>query len=204
MTRVFQDVTKALRPSVVSVGSYRRSASRSPGARDSDVPEELRRFFGEDGLRRFFRNPPSRPGPEQRGLGTGVLVSADGHVLTNNHVIAGADEVTVTLDDERTLPATAVGADPETDLAVLDIDAEGLVPAELGDSDALEVGQWVLAMGSPFGLRQTITAGIISATGRANVGSFRRALAANDPGQGVRLRVERQWLRRYVYLKTED
>ncbi len=158
----FLNVSDALRPSVVSVNSVRRVQARQP--QRPDLPDELRRFFGDD----FFGPSPS-PGPrgrERRGLGSGVIYSPDGYLLTNNHVVADADEVEITLSDGRTLPAEVVGTDPRTDLAVLKIDAGELVAAPLGDSDATQVGEWVLAMGSPFGLEQTVTAGIISAKGR--------------------------------------
>ncbi len=158
----FLNVSDALRPSVVSVNSVQRVQARQP--RRQDLPEEFRRFFGDD----FFAPFPS-PGPqgrERRGLGSGVIYSSDGYIVTNNHVVADADEVEITLSDGRKLPAEVVGTDPRTDLAVLKIDAGELVPAPLGDSDATQVGEWVLAMGSPFGLEQTVTAGIISAKGR--------------------------------------
>ena len=158
----FLNVSDALRPSVVSVNSVQRVQARQP--RRPDLPDELRRFFGDD----FFTPFPS-PGPqgrERRGLGSGVIYSSDGYILTNNHVVADADEVEITLSDGRKLPAEVVGTDPRTDLAVLKIDAGELVAAPLGDSDATQVGEWVLAMGSPFGLEQTVTAGIISAKGR--------------------------------------
>src|SRR5690606_20241186 len=108
-------------------------------------------------------------------------------VLTNNHVVAGADEVSVTLSNGRQYKAEVIGTDKATDIAVLKIDASGLVPAQLGDSSTIEVGQWVLAIGSPMGLSETVTAGIISAKGRANVGiadyeDFIQTDAAINPG----------------------
>jgi serine protease Do len=116
-----------------------------------------------------------------------VIVSEDGIILTNNHVIADADEVTVRLADDREFPAKIVGTDPKTDLGVLKIDADDLVPATLGDSDRLEVGEWVLTIGSPFGLSETLTAGIVSAKGRGTVGlvdygDFIQTDAAINPG----------------------
>jgi hypothetical protein len=99
-----------------------------------------------------------------------VIVSQDGYILTNNHVVDGMDEVKVTLSDHRSFTAKIVGTDPKTDLAVLKIDATSLAAAELGDSKAMQVGDWVVAIGSPFGLDMTVTAGIVSATGRSNVG----------------------------------
>ncbi len=105
-----------------------------------------------------------------RGLGSGVIVSADGYILTNNHVVEGATTLTVTLHDDRRIDAKLVGTDPHTDLAVIKIEAKDLSPATLGRSDPLRVGQFVIAIGSPFGLERTVTAGIISAKGRGRMG----------------------------------
>jgi serine protease Do len=121
------------------------------------------------------------------GQGTGVIASTDGLVVTNNHVIAGADEVKVVLHDGREAMGTVVGADPDTDLAVLRIEASDLVPAKFGDSEESQVGDWVIALGSPFGLSQTVTAGIVSALGREGVGLARfenyiQTDAAINPG----------------------
>jgi len=158
----FAPVVKQVAPSVVTVSTSRavkRMQTNLPeGMR---VPEEMRRFFEQD----------QRPGgrmPDRQGLGSGVIVSKDGYILTNNHVIAGAQVITVTLPD-RHEPMTAklIGADPKSDLAVLKIDAGGTLPAiTLGDSDKIEVGDVVLAVGNPFGVGQTVTSGIISARGR--------------------------------------
>lgn len=191
LSQAFQHVARALRPSVVSVSSVRRVQVSGPQIRgfDSQIPEDFRRFFGNDDiLGRFFFDVPSAPrGFEQHGLGSGVIVSSDGYILTNNHVVEGADEVTVTLSDQRQLPAEVVGTDRATDVAVLKVETTGLYPAKLGDSSSLQVGEWALAIGSPFGLDQTVTAGIISAIGRANVGiteyeDFIQTDAAINPG----------------------
>jgi len=187
-SQAFQHVVKAVRPSVVNINSTKRiaPAERGQRRRDMQVPEEFRRFFGED-LDRFFENPSPRGGIVQQGLGSGVIVSKDGYVLTNNHVIAGADEVTVKLVDGRTFVGKTVGTDAHTEVAVLKIEASGLIPAEFADSDAIEVGEWVLAVGNPFGLDQTVTAGIVSAKGRSGVGitrfeDFIQTDAAINPG----------------------
>jgi serine protease Do len=191
LSEAFKHVARVLRPSVVSVSSIRRLQVSGPQGRrfDSQMPEELRRFFGDDDLLdRFFFDIPSAPrGFEQHGLGSGVIVSADGYILTNSHVVQGADEVTVTLSDKRQLTAEIVGTDKATDVAVLKVEASDLHPAKLGDSSTLQVGEWALAVGSPFGLDQTVTAGIISAVGRANVGitdyeDFIQTDAAINPG----------------------
>jgi serine protease Do len=184
----FREVAKTIRPSVVSISSVTRAESGGAGGAGggAGLPPELRQFFGDEEFERFFefRGPRDQ---EQRGLGSGVVVSADGYVLTNFHVVGEADQVDVRLSDGREFRAKIVGGDKSTDIAVLKIDANNLSPARLGDSDALEAGEWVLAMGSPFGLNQTLTAGIISATGRKNVGitdyeDFVQTDAAINPG----------------------
>lgn len=132
---------------------------------------------------------PAQP-QDQVGLGSGVIIRPDGYIVTNNHVINGADQVEVTLFDNRVFPATVVGADPATDLALLKVQAEDLPAVEMGDSDDLRVGDWVLAIGSPYDLRSTITAGIVSAKGRSfpnydgqyRVESFIQTDAAVNPG----------------------
>jgi len=130
---------------------------------------------------------PPEEGSQGIGLGSGVVVSADGYLLTNNHVIAGADAIAVGLPDGQTAKAKVIGADPETDLAVLRIDARGLKPIALGDSDKVQIGDVVLAIGNPFGVGQTVTQGIVSATGRNRVGintfeNFIQTDAAINPG----------------------
>lgn len=118
---------------------------------------------------------------QDSGLGSGVIVSDDGYVITNNHVIANAEQLEVRLIDGRSYLANVVGSDPETDVAVLKIDAEHLVSASFGDSDGLEVGDWVLAVGSPFGLSNTVTAGIVSALGRQGVLEQTQRMNPNQP-----------------------
>ena len=111
----------------------------------------------------------------QSGLGSGVIVAADGVIVTNNHVIEGADRLEVTLNDNRSFDATVVGTDPTTDLAVIRIDADDLHVIPMGDSENLKVGEWVLAVGNPFGLTSTVTAGIVSAKARniSSIAGFR-------------------------------
>ena len=190
LSSAFQQTAKALRPSVVTISSVQR-VERSPlrGGQQfqgRQMPEEFRRFFGDD-LERFFEFPQQQGTFEQRGLGSGVIVDAKGLIITNDHVVRDADEVTVTLSDGREFRAEVVGHDAATDIAVLKIDASGLVAAPFGNSDAAEVGQWVLAIGSPMELDQTVTAGIISAKGRANLQiadyeDFIQTDAAINPG----------------------
>ncbi|MEM6978972.1 MAG: Do family serine endopeptidase [Planctomycetota bacterium] len=156
----FRNVADALRPSVVSI------SVTSDGGRDM---AELRRQL-PPGFEDFFerRGDPRRGNarPSRQGQGSGVIVRADGYILTNNHVVADAYEVTVELSDGRQAQADIVGTDPETDLAVLRIDLPDLRPVVMGDSEAIRVGDWVMAIGSPFGLDQTVTAGIISGKNR--------------------------------------
>jgi serine protease Do len=123
----------------------------------------------------------------RNGQGTGFVVCTDGYIVTNNHVVSGAEELTVSFADDRKLDATLVGSDPDTDLAVIKVEADDLEPVRFGDSDTLEIGEWVIAVGSPFGLEQTVTAGIVSATGRSQIGlaayeSYIQTDAAINPG----------------------
>lgn len=172
LSSAFKHVAKLVQPSVVFIGTIsREQVTLSP--REQML---LRRGV--------LRQPAPR---ERRGAGTGVILSTQGHIVTNNHVVDGADEILIRLADGREFIASPVGVDPDTDLAVVRIDAPGLVPARLGDSDALDVGEWVLALGNPFGLEQTVTAGIVSAKGRAGVGLARyenyiQTDAAINPG----------------------
>ena len=124
-------------------------------------------FGGEDFFRNFLDPRQQRPRTyKQNSLGSGFIISSDGYIVTNNHVVKNADQITVKLFDETEYEAKVVGADPNTDLALIKIDAEDLTPLKLGSSHDLEVGTWVVAIGSPFGLEQTVTAGIVSAKGR--------------------------------------
>jgi serine protease Do len=148
----FERAAERIRPSVVTIFALRRLT-----AEPDPYLEELWRAFGADA---------SNIGTAevvQRGLGSGLIVSADGDVVTNDHVIGGADEVVVQLPNGKRLPARVVGRDEHTDLAMIRIEAGGLTPARLADSDRLRIGQWVIAAGNPFGLTSTITAGIVSA-----------------------------------------
>lgn len=199
LSQAFKLTAQAVRPSVVSISSVKKVRMLNPRLRQRPgapgmpgipgVPDELRRFFGDEPFERMFPQMPQTPEDfNQEGLGSGVIVTADGLILTNNHVVAGADEVTVTTADARQLRAKIVGADRATDVAVLKVDAKDLVPAPLGNSDSLEVGDWVMAIGSPLGFSQTVTAGIISAMGRqvgvTNGGyeDFLQTDAAINPG----------------------
>ena len=142
------------------------------------------------GFEEFFRNmPPMQQEPRfQEGSGSGFIVSKDGYILTNNHVVDGSDQVTVRLLDRREFKAKIVGTDPNTDLAVLKIEAKNLVPAPLGKSGASRVGEWVLAVGNPLGdnLTFTVTSGIISAKGRSLACRVRATAASRTSSRPTR------------------
>lgn len=184
----FETVAESVQPSVVSIQSVtqvrpNQAVQMFPFQRHSDPFGFL---FGDPFPKGFFQPTPPQ-GFAQQGLGTGFILSEEGYVITNHHVVKDADEVTVTLWDESSHLASVVGVDPKTDLAVLHIDADGLVPVRLGDNDDLRVGSWVAAVGNPFGLSSTMTAGIVSAVGRSRVGladyeDFIQTDAAINPG----------------------
>ena len=169
-TRLVDQVGSA----VVSVEAEAGSKPRATAQRgqpqmpdDAEMPEFFRRFFGP-GMP--MPGTPDAPDARPRGMsqGTGFIISADGYLLTNHHVIDGADTVRIRLADRREFTAKVVGSDPQSDVALLKISATGLPSLRIGDSKALKSGQWVVAIGSPFGLEHSVTAGIVSAVGRAN------------------------------------
>lgn len=197
LSGAFRAVAKVLKPSVVSITATKKvNMSRGTGrGLPPGLPEEFRRFFGDDLGEQFEapvpRNERGNESAEQEipaGLGSGVIISEDGYIVTNNHVVAQADGLKVTLSDGRELDVEkVVGTDEKSDLAVLKVNATGLVAAKFGDSEALEVGDWVVAIGSPFGLAQTVTQGIVSATNRADMqitqyDDFIQTDAAINPG----------------------
>jgi Do/DeqQ family serine protease len=161
----YAPVVEHVIPAVVTIRVEKRASAIPTGGQDSQIPEELRRFFGE-GFGRGPQRGPRGGGGVQRGLGSGVIVSADGYILTNNHVVDSADDLKVELPDKRTYVAKVVGTDPASDLAVVKIDAKDLPTLPLGDSDAVKVGDVVLAVGNPMGIGETVTSGIISGKGR--------------------------------------
>lgn len=156
---------------VVSIKSYataRQSARR--GSQSDIFSDPFFEFFFGPQQRRMKpqeQSQPQEPREQPLGLGSGVIISPDGYIATNNHVIDGADRLEVTLNDNRTYNATVVGSDADTDLALIKIDADNLAVIPLGDSDALRVGEWVLAVGNPFGFTSTVTTGIVSAKARS-------------------------------------
>ncbi|MGQ3685621.1 MAG: DegQ family serine endoprotease [Candidatus Loosdrechtia sp.] len=182
---VFENVVNQVKPAVVSITSVKTvrhgSQRQMPDDRfhrriprpdeERDPFRQFRDFFGDDFFDRFFR--PRFPEKEFRiqGLGSGVILDAnEGYIITNNHVVEGADELKITLGDRREFDGKVVGTDPQTDIAIIKIEGKDLPFAKLGDSDTIRVGQWAIAIGNPFGLTQTVSIGIISATGRTNIG----------------------------------
>jgi len=177
--KAFSEVVGAVSPAVVNISTVRVMK------RDAFQNDPFFEFFDE-----FFNPFYDSEGPKkwkEQGLGSGVMVSPDGYIITNNHVVSDAEHIKVTLYDGRTFKGKVVGADPKTDLAVVKISAGQLPVLTWGDSDNLKVGEFVLAIGNPFGLSHTVTMGIISAVGRANVGiaeyeDFIQTDAAINPG----------------------
>ena len=177
----FAAVSKAVGPSVVTV-----TTTISAKERQDRMPRDFFHFFGPD-----LQNPNQEPQPTQ-GSGSGVILTADGYIATNNHVVEGAVEggIQVSLNDKVFYKAKLVGTDPSTDLAVIKVDAKGLAPAALGNSESVQVGEWVVAIGNPLGLTSTVTAGIVSAIGRNiniiqneyGIESFIQTDAAINPG----------------------
>jgi len=162
----YAPVLKNVLPSVVNISSSKVVHNRMEGAEQLQMDPFFRQFFGNGGNGQFDIPKDRR----EKSLGSGVIISPEGYVLTNNHVVDGATEVKVTLSDKRECDARIIGTDPKTDVAVLKIDAEKLSPVTVGDSSKVEVGDVALAIGNPFGVGQTVTKGIISATGRGNLG----------------------------------
>lgn len=159
----YAPVVERVMPAVVTIRVEKRASMVPTGGQ---IPEELRRFFGDQIPQMRGQRAPRL----QRGLGSGVIVSRDGYILTNNHVVDGAETVKVELPDDRSFTAKVVGVDPATDLAVVKVEAKDLPTLEFGDSDAVKVGDAVLALGNPLGVGETVTSGIISAKGRQTSG----------------------------------
>jgi serine protease Do len=168
----FTEIAERVSPTVVNIRTSERRSSGALGGGSGEVDPGIEEFF-----RRFGIPLPNRPGPrgnaprgdeepQQRGVGSGFILSADGFVMTNAHVVEGADEVLVTLTDKREFKARIVGSDRRSDVAVVKIEATGLPFVKIGDVNKLKVGEWVVAIGSPFGLENTVTAGIVSAKQR--------------------------------------
>lgn len=179
LSAAFRDVAKKVSPAVVYISTEQTVTGRQmPGGE----------MFDDDFFRRFFGVPDNEEREyRQQGLGSGFLVREDGYILTNNHVVEDADKIKVTLPDKREFTAELVGTDPKSDVAVIKIDGKNFPVATLGESAGIEVGDWAIAIGTPYGLSQTVTAGIISAKGRGSVGivpyeDFIQTDAAINPG----------------------
>lgn len=183
----FAGVAKTVTPAVVNItASARPERSSRRGEPQEEWRDRMDEFFGSP----FGPNGPRGrrgPGDSREGMGSGVIVTSDGYILTNNHVVVGAQELTVSLPDKREFKAKLVGADPKTDLAVIKVEAQQLPTVAWGDSSSLQVGEYVLAVGNPFGLNSTVTLGIVSALGRGKMGitqyeDFIQTDAAINPG----------------------
>jgi serine protease Do len=184
----FVPLAEQYSPAVVNISSTHERASAG-GIPMPDFPEGMpfgdlfERFFGERGI----PGQPDRPDrPEQRSMGSGFIYTEDGYILTNHHVVAGASEIVVRLSDRRVFTGELIGSDPQSDMAVVKIDATDLPTLKLGSSESLKVGEWVLAIGSPFGFDHSVTAGIVSAKGRSlpsdNYVPFIQTDVAINPG----------------------
>jgi serine protease Do len=171
LNEAFISIAESVTPAVVNISTER--TQRLPGSHPA-IPEEFRRFF----------NLPVPEGRQQEiplpGSGTGFIISPDGHIMTNNHVVEGASRISVTLHDRRQFSARVIGRDPTTDVAVIKIEGSGLPVARLGRSEGARVGEWVLAFGNPLGLNFTVTSGIISAVGRP-LGIIGQSLGEDQP-----------------------
>lgn len=171
---------------VVHIKATTNAKQSAGGGGQQQYMDPFEYFFGFGGRGGF-----QRPQPQPRvGAGSGVIISTDGYIITNNHVIDGADELEVTLNDNRKFSAKLIGTDPTTDIALIKVDAKDLPTIPFGDSEKLKVGEWVLAVGNPFNLTSTVTAGIVSAKGRgismggdrSKIESFIQTDAAVNPG----------------------
>jgi serine protease Do len=160
----FSDLAERVKPAVVNISTTKTFKGRGQGNHFGRSP--FNDYFGDDFFNRFFGDMPQRDF-KQRSLGSGFIISNDGYIFTNNHVVENTDKILVKISDGKEYEAKIIGADPKTDIALIKIKPDnGLPTAALGDSDTVRVGEWVIAIGNPFGLEQTVTAGIVSAKGR--------------------------------------
>ena len=188
--RAFTQIAKQAMPAVVFIQVEKMieaGVRPNPHSYYNDPSD----YFGDDFMRRFFHGfqaPEHQPRQfRQQGQGSGFIISDDGYILTNNHVVGDADKIRVKLHDGREFEATRVGTDPKSEVAVIKIDADDLPCLGMGDSAALEIGEWVIAIGNPFGLAETLTVGVVSAKSRNNIGvadyeDFIQTDAAINPG----------------------
>ncbi|MFH1602815.1 MAG: Do family serine endopeptidase, partial [Pseudomonadota bacterium] len=205
----FTDLVEKQGPAVVNISTSQtvRERANVPQIPNLDEDDPFYEFF-----RRFVpRNPGQSPREfENRSLGSGFIISADGYILTNAHVVASADEINVRLIDKREFKAKVIGADKRTDLALIKVEATGLPVVKIGDPNKLKVGEWVLAIGSPFGFDNTVTAGIVSGKGRSlpqeNFVPFIQTDAAVNPGNSggplFNLRGEVVGINSQIYSRT--
>ena len=168
----FTELVEEAAPAVVNISTRQKIPARAAGAGEFAIPDleglpPIFREFFERNIPQVPRAPNGGRQREAQSLGSGFIISADGYVLTNNHVVAGADEIIVRLPDRSELEAKLIGADPRSDLALLKVEGKNLPTVKLGKSEDLKVGEWVLAIGSPFGFDHSVTAGIVSAKGRS-------------------------------------
>ena len=165
LSQAFISIAESVTPAVVAIETERRATARagrgSRGRGGEEVPDELREMLP------FFRMPEDMEGIPQESRGSGFIISEDGYIITNNHVVQGADEINVVLSDNRVLDARLIGRDPNTDIAVIKIEGGRFPTVRMGRSDAARIGEWVLAIGNPLDLGTTVTSGIVSAKGRA-------------------------------------
>ncbi len=180
-SKAFVEVARKAIPAVVSVKVEKTIKERGQSYYSPFDEDLLERFFGP----RYYRRPPRER--QQVGQGSGFIISSDGYILTNNHVVGGADKIVVTLQDGKKFDdAKIIGTDPKSDVALIKIEGKDLPVIELGDSDALDIGEWVIAVGSPFGLQATVTVGVVSAKSRgvglAEYEDFIQTDAAINPG----------------------
>ena len=182
----FTKLVEANKASIVNISTVRKNTksnqNTNPELRNDELNDFLKKFFGNKG----FENPERKKPRNSQSMGSGFIYSANGYIITNHHVIADADQIIVKLNDKRELDAKLIGSDPSSDIALLKIKARNLKPVKIGKSENLKVGQWVLAIGSPFGFESTVTAGIVSAIGRSlpndNYVPFIQTDVAINPG----------------------
>ncbi len=186
----FRRVSRDVKPAVVNVSAVRIRHTQGFGGLDPFFEQDpfFRHFFHDPMFRRFFERRSQPREFRQQGLGSGFVFKSDGHIITNRHVIGGADEIEVTFGpNQKTYKARLIGADTKTDVAIIKIKGSGFPTVRFGDANTLQVGDWVLAIGNPFGLMKTVTAGIVSAKGRSDMGildyeDFIQTDAAINPG----------------------
>ena len=213
----FTDLVEQVGPSVVNIRTMEKVKTGGPGGAggDEEMQEFFKRFFGQPmpNLPGVPRQGPRRNQPQQeeeqpRGVGSGFILTSDGFIMTNAHVVDGADEMIVTLTDKREFKAKLIGADKRTDVAVVKIEATGLPAVKTGDVSRLKVGEWVMAIGSPFGLENTVTAGIVSAKQRdtGDYLSFIQTDVAINPGNSggplINMRGEVVGINSQIYSRT--